>query len=111
MQAKFAASFVLFWGWPYFVGMGVGLVMALILGTTVELAFIRRFRRSPRMVVTVATLGITQLLVVLGILIPRWWGKNLASQRLAPPVKWKFTPTFQLRFWQAKPGSCAAWRS
>ena len=101
----FAASFVLFWGWPYFVGMGVGLVMALILGTTVELAFIRRFRRSPRMVVTVATLGITQLLVVLGILIPRWWGKNLASQRLAPPVKWKFTPTFQLRFWQAKPGS------
>ena len=100
----FAASFVLFWGWPYFLGMGVGLVLALLLGATVELAFIRRFRRSPRMVVTVATLGITQLLVVLGILIPRWWGKNLASERLEPPVDWKFTPSFQLRFWQAQPG-------
>ncbi len=100
----FAASFVLFWGWPYFLGMGVGLVMALMLGAIVELAFIRRFRSAPRMVVTVATLGISQLLVVLGILIPRWWGKNLASQRLDPPVDWKFTPTWQLRFWQAEPG-------
>ncbi len=100
----FAASFVLFWGWPYFLGMGAGLVMALMLGAIVELAFIRRFRSAPRMVVTVATLGISQLLVVLGILIPRWWGKNLASQRLVPPVDWKFTPTWQLRFWQAEPG-------
>ena len=54
----------------------------------IEFAFIRRFRNSPRMVVTVATIGITQLLVVLGILIPRWWGQNLASERIAPPV-WK----------------------
>jgi branched-chain amino acid transport system permease protein len=101
----FAASFVLFWNWPYFVGMGAGLLLALLLGAVVEMAFIRRFRHAPRMVVTVATIGITQLLVVLGILIPRWWGENLASQRLAPPVDWKFTPTWQLKFWQAKPGS------
>ena len=101
----FAASFVLFWNWPYFVGMGAGLLLALLLGAVVEMAFIRRFRHAPRMVVTVATIGITQLLVVLGILIPRWWGENLASQRLAPPVDWKFTPTWQLKFWQAQPGS------
>ncbi len=101
----FAASFILFWGWPYFLGMGVGLVMALLLGAIVEIAFIRRFRNSPRMVVTVATLGITQLLLVLGILIPRWWGRNLASERLDPPVDWKFTPSFQLKFWEAQPDS------
>ncbi|MFZ4717928.1 MAG: ABC transporter permease [Ilumatobacteraceae bacterium] len=101
----FAASFVLFWGWPYFLGLGAGLAIALTLGAVVELAFIRRFRNSPRMVVTVATLGITQLLIVLGILIPRWWGKNLASERLDPPVDWKFTPTWQWKFWQAQPGS------
>jgi len=100
----FAASFILFWGWPYFLGMSVGLVMALLLGAIVEVAFIRRFRNSPRMVVTVATLGITQLLLVIGILIPRWWGRNLASERLDPPVDWKFTPSFQLRFWRAEPG-------
>ena len=101
----FAASFILFWGWNYFLGLTVGLVMALVLGAVVEMVFIRRFRSAPRLVVTVASLGITQLLVVLGILIPRWWGKNLASARVPPPVDWKFTPTFQLRFWKAQPGS------
>lgn len=100
----FAASFVLFWGWPYFLGMISGLVLAIVLGVVVEVAFIRRFRNSPRLVVTVATLGIAQLLLVLGILIPRWWGKNLASQRLAPPFDWKFTPTFQLQFWKPEAG-------
>lgn len=100
----FAASFVLFWGWPWFLGLAAGLVMALVTGALVELVFVRRFRSSPRLVVTVATLGITQLLVMVGILIPRWWGKNLASERLPAPFDWKFTPSFQLRFWQARPG-------
>ncbi len=105
VPAGFSASFILFWGWPYFLGLSVGLVLALVLGATVELALVRRFRNAPRMVVTVATLGISQLLVVLGILIPRWWGKNLASERLPPPFHWKFTPTWQLHFWRAQPGS------
>jgi branched-chain amino acid transport system permease protein len=29
--------------------------------------------------------------VVIGILIPRWWGRNLASERIVPPVGWKLT--------------------
>ena len=61
--------------------------MAIVAGVVIEFALIRRFRNSPRLVVTVATLGITQLLVVIGILIPRWWGRNLASERIAPPVR------------------------
>jgi branched-chain amino acid transport system permease protein len=105
VPAGFAAAFVLFWGWPYFVGLVGGLVLALLLGVIVEAAIVRRFRHSPRLVVTVATLGIAQLLVVLSILVPRWWGRNLASERLTPPFDWKFTPTWQLRFWQAEPGS------
>ena len=67
------------------------LIGALLLGLIVEMAIIRRFRNAPRMVMTVATLGVTQLLVVLGILVPRWWGKNLASQRLESPLDWKLT--------------------
>ncbi|HUC33107.1 MAG TPA: ABC transporter permease, partial [Ilumatobacteraceae bacterium] len=104
VPTAFSAAFVLFWGWPYFLGMGVGLAMAFLAGAIVEMAIIRRFRHSPRLVATVATLGVTQLLVALGILIPRWWGENLVSQRLPPPFDWKFTPTFQLKFWQPEPG-------
>ena len=87
----FAAALVLFWQWPYLVGLGVGLLIALLLGLVVEMAIIRRFRNAPRMVMTVATLGVSQLLVVLSILVPRWWGKNLASKRLSSPVDWKLT--------------------
>ncbi len=87
----FAAALMLFWHWPYLVGLGVGLLVAALLGLVIEMAIVRRFRHSPRMVMMVATLGIAQLLLVLGILVPRWWGRNLASERIASPLDWKLT--------------------
>ncbi len=91
VPTSFAAAFIIFWGWPYLLGFAAGLLLSIVAGVVIEFALIRRFRHSPRLVVTVATLGITQLLVVIGILIPRWWGRNLASERIAPPVDWKLT--------------------
>ena len=91
VPTSFAAAFIIFWGWPYLLGFAAGLLLSVVAGVVIEFALIRRFRNSPRLVVTVATLGITQLLVVIGILIPRWWGRNLASERIAPPVDWKLT--------------------
>ena len=91
VPTAFGASFVLFWGWPYLLGLGATIVLAVVLGVVVEMAIVRRFRHAPRLVLTVATLGITQLMVVLGILVPRWWGRNLASERIAPPLDWKLT--------------------
>ncbi|MEO8266551.1 MAG: ABC transporter permease [Ilumatobacteraceae bacterium] len=91
VPTSFAAAFIIFWGWPYLLGLAAGLGLSIIAGVVIEFALIRRFRNSPRLVVTVATLGITQLLVVIGILIPRWWGRNLASERIVPPVGWKLT--------------------
>ncbi len=101
MPAGFAAALILFWQWPYLVGLGAGMLIALTLGLVVEMAIIRRFRDAPRMVMIVATLGVTQLLVVLGILVPRWWGKNLASQRLESPLDWKLTLSPSLPPWKA----------
>lgn len=91
VPTSFAAAIIIFWGWPYLLGLAAGLGLSVVAGVVIEFALIRRFRHSPRLVVTVATLGITQLLVVVGILIPRWWGRNLASERIAPPVGWKLT--------------------
>ena len=91
VPTAFAAAFILFWGWPYLLGLGAGVVLAVVLGVVVEVGIVRRFRSSPRLVMTVATLGLSQLMVVLSILVPRWWGKNLASQRIAPPLDWKLT--------------------
>ena len=100
VPTSFAAALLLFWQWPYLVGLGVGMLIALTLGLVVEMGIIRRFRNAPRMVMTVATLGITQLLLVLGILVPRWWGKNLASQRLESPLDWKLTLSASMPPWK-----------
>ena len=91
VPTAFAASFVLFWGWPYLLGLASSIVLGLVLGVIVEMAIVRRFRQAPRLVLTVATLGVVQLLVALGILVPRWWGRNLASERIPPPLDWKLT--------------------
>jgi branched-chain amino acid transport system permease protein len=91
VPTAFAGGLIIFWGWPYLVGLGIGLVAALVLGVVVEMAIVRRFRDAPRLVLTVATLGISQLMVVLSILVPRLWGENLASRRIPPPLDWKLT--------------------
>jgi branched-chain amino acid transport system permease protein len=81
----FAVSFIVFWGWPYLLGLTAGLGLAILSGVIVEFFVIRRFRHSPRLVLTVATLGIRQLLVLATVLVPRWWGKNLGGTRFDPP--------------------------
>ncbi|CAB4885306.1 unannotated protein [freshwater metagenome] len=89
VPTSLAVALVVFSHWPYPVGFVVGLVVAVALGAIVELAIVRRFRHASRLVLTVATLGITQILVVLGILLPRWWGRNAASERLPQMFPWK----------------------
>ncbi len=82
VPTAFAVALVVFSNFPYPLGFVIGLVVSVVLGGLVELVFVRRFKNSSRLSLTVATLGITQLLVVLGILLPRWWGRNAASERL-----------------------------
>lgn len=42
----FAAALILFWQWPYLIGLGVGMLIAVLLGLVVEMAIIRRFRNA-----------------------------------------------------------------
>ncbi len=73
-------------GLPWVVGATAGLASALVLGAVVELAIIRRFRRAPRLLLTVATIGVSQLLIVCGLLLPRLWGQDIfAEERIPDP--------------------------
>jgi branched-chain amino acid transport system permease protein len=74
--AVLAVGLVGFSGVNYFLGLATGLVASLLLTATVEILVVRRFRRSPRLILTVATIGLSQLLVVLSLLIPRIWGQT-----------------------------------
>jgi hypothetical protein len=46
----------------------------------VELAVIRCFFRAPRLVLTVATIGLAQILTGIAILLPMWWDTRLLSR-------------------------------
>ena len=73
-------------GLPYVVALAVGLAAAVLLGFLVEKLFILRFSRSPRLILTVATIGVAQLLTALALFMPGWFGfKGLGAPRLDPP--------------------------
>ena len=65
----------------YFGGLAVGLVAAVALGLAVDLIVVRRFRRSPRLVLTVATIGLAQLFAVGSLLVPSMWGRLQLIER------------------------------
>lgn len=71
---------------PWIVAFGTGLLLAVVLGVVIEFLIIRRFWRAPRLLLTVATIGLSQLLFVVSALLPRWWGvPAFIEQRIPPP--------------------------
>lgn len=81
------------WGWSYAVAVPVGLVVALAVGALVELVVVRRFRRAPRLILTVATIGLAQLLAAAALLLPRLWSDD---QLLAPRIEAPFAADFTI---------------
>jgi branched-chain amino acid transport system permease protein len=75
---------------PWIVAFGAGIAAAAALGAACELLIIRRFFKSPRLVLTVATLGLSQLLAFGGLLLPRLFDNKVRSQRVDPPFTFNF---------------------
>jgi len=63
-------------GVNYFLGFATGLAAVVVLTVAVEILVIRRFARFPRLMLTVATIGLSQALIVLSLLIPNIWGQT-----------------------------------
>jgi ABC-type branched-subunit amino acid transport system ATPase component/ABC-type branched-subunit amino acid transport system permease subunit len=72
-------------GVPYPLAAAAGLAAAVGLGAATERVVIRRFSHSPRLLVTIATLGLSQVLVAAGILLLRLWDLQVLSGRIDPP--------------------------
>ena len=58
-------------GVPYFLAVPIGLVAALALGAIVEFVIIRRFFKAPRLILTVVTIGVSQILAAHRTVLPR----------------------------------------
>ena len=77
-------------GLSWYLSLGTGLVAAAVIGIAVEFLVIRRFFDAPRLVVTVATIGVAQLLGVGALFLPGWWGARVQSQRIDAPFDIEF---------------------
>ena len=78
-------------GWNYYLGAAVGLAAAIVLGILVETLIIRRFFKAPRLILTVATIGLAQLLIWASFaLIGRVEETSFQSTRLNAPFKVRF---------------------
>ena len=73
VPATLVVLLVLSAGWSYWLSLAIGIVAALALGGLLEVLIIRRFFRAPRLILTVATIGIAQMLTGAALLLPRWF--------------------------------------
>src|SRR5581483_7655217 len=90
--ATLAIVLVIQLGVNYFLAMAVGLIGAVLTGFIVDLAVIRTFRNSPRLILAVATIGVAQILAGLSFQIPLWFtGPSGVLKR-------SFTTPFNLHF-------------
>lgn len=67
-------------GWPYFAAVALALAGAAALGALIEVLIMRRFLTRARIIATVATIGVAQLLTLPEIYLPKW----LANQSIPP---------------------------
>jgi branched-chain amino acid transport system permease protein len=74
VPANFALLLIAARHWNYFLATAVGLAAAILLGVLVEFLFLRRFFKAPRLIATVATIGIAQILLGVSLFLPRWIG-------------------------------------
>jgi branched-chain amino acid transport system permease protein len=90
VPATLGALLVITLGVNYFVALTTGLVAAIVLGVVVETLIIRRFFRAPRLILTVATIGLSQVLIGAGLFLAEAFGQDFQTNRLDPPFSVKF---------------------
>jgi branched-chain amino acid transport system permease protein len=85
LPATLSVMLVVSWGWSYWFGLVAGLLAAVVLGVLVETLLIRRFFTAPRLVLTVATIGIAQLLTGAALWLPRLFDDTNFGTKLPQP--------------------------
>jgi branched-chain amino acid transport system permease protein len=83
-----AVDLIMFSGLNYWLALTLGLGAAVVVGGVVELAIIRRFFRAPRLILTVATIGLAQLLAFCSLMLPRLWGEEGLNSSIDSPLSW-----------------------
>lgn len=81
---------------PYVVAVLAGLASAVVSSLIVEFLIIRRFKKAPRLILTVATIGVAQVLGALELAVPILMERNVSSAQFKTSFKspWGVSFTF-----------------
>jgi branched-chain amino acid transport system permease protein len=72
-------------GWPFIAVVPIVIAGSVVIGGIVEFAIIRRFRNAPRLILTLATIGVAQLLAFIELILPIWVGGRRTIQNFRRP--------------------------
>ncbi|MEY2470292.1 MAG: hypothetical protein QOF21_2990, partial [Actinomycetota bacterium] len=88
LAAVLAASLIVGPKWSFWPAVAVGFIAAIVLGAGTEFLVVRRFAKAPRLLLTVATIGILQLFAFGQLGLPRLFDFDTAPQ---PPQPFHLT--------------------
>lgn len=77
-------------GVPFLLALPLALVVAIGLGSLVEFVILRRFFKAPRLILTVVTIGLSQLLAVFTTLMPNLFDLSTGSLVFDSPIDVEF---------------------
>ncbi len=87
LAAVLAASLIVGPDWPYLPAALVGLIAAVVLGGVTEITVIRRFAKAPRLILTVATIGLQQIFAAGELALPSLFDFDIVPE---PPLPFNF---------------------
>ena len=73
-------------GWNYWHAIAVGVAVGVATGAAVDVLVIRRFARSSRLVLTVASIGLAQILGAIGLIIGLMLGTDALIGNIETPL-------------------------
>ena len=63
---------IVYKGWSWWIAFPLSIIAGAALGGLIDILVIRRFANAPRLILTVVTIGVSQFLAFLALLLPRW---------------------------------------
>ena len=78
-------------GWNYWLAILLGLAVGAASGAAIDILIIRRFARSSRLVLTVATIGLAQILGAIGLIIGVLLGTDALIGNIDTPISASFS--------------------
>jgi branched-chain amino acid transport system permease protein len=88
--ASFTVLLIVGPGVPFLLALPLGLLFGAALGALIEFGIIRRFFKAPRLILTVATIAISQILIVLGLVMPQLFDMTIPPQSYPSPLDFSF---------------------